>query len=816
MKPWLKILSLTLITIIIIFLIGGVIFYKIITSSLPDYSDKLKCKGLKNSVEIYFDDYAIPYIKASNEEDGAYALGYLHASERMFQMDFMRRAGEGRLSEILGEQAVPFDKMFLTIGFKRLAKDFIAKVSLTTKKMLASYSRGVNEYLSKNKNNLPPEFDLLNYEPYKWTSEHSLIIIRMMAWDLNISWWTDFGYTMLVQKIGEEKAKKILPDFPESGPFIIPANLDKQSKINLSFIETNREFRNFVGFNGTHIGSNNWVVNNIKSLTGKPIIANDPHLGLQAPGKWYAAIIRAGNWNVEGVTLPGVPAVVIGKNKNISWALTNVMADDADFYFEKLDSSGKKYFFNNNWNDLKIIYDTLRIKNSIPLVHKIRMTHRGPIISGIHPYKSFYPNSYDVNLNISMCWNGSYFSDEYLAFYKVNTATNWNDFKTAVSFFAVPGQNFVYADNNNNIGYICGARIPIRNSNSPTFIFDGTNNSNDWKGFVQFTEMPVLFNPLQNFIATANNKVQKNFSYHISNIWEPSSRIERINELLKSKEKHSIKDFQNYQTDFISPFAKQIVPYIVDAFIDKQITDENLKEAITQLKQWEGNMDAFLVVPSIYAVFLEKFLHNTLEDNLGIDLYNEFCFVPNVFYRTIQKIIVENTSDLFDDISTKKIETRDDIIRKSLSDALTELESTLGKNIKEWQWGKLHSLTFHHFFSGQNSMLDKIINIGEYGIGGDGTTLFNTEYSFARYEVPNTSIKSKPFENNLGPSMRYIFDFSEPDKFYLALTTGQSGHPLSKHYKDMTQLWLSGKYIAIDTDEKGFLSNSKNKLTLLP
>jgi penicillin amidase len=801
MKPWLKIVVGVITVLSVFIVIGGAIVYQLLAKSIPDYSGEYDCSVLKYRVEIYFDEYAIPHIYSNTEEDAAFTLGFLHARERLFQMDIIRRAAEGRLSEIFGDATVPFDKMFLTIGIKRIAYSNLKMVHSQTRKMLSAYAKGVNFYIEKNKGNLPPEFDVLNYKPYNWKPEHSLMIIRMMAWDLNLSWWTDFAFTKLVQSIDEEKAKTILPDYPENAPYVIPPGLQKKPMLDLSFMETDILFRKFIGFNGTHIGSNNWVINSSLSSSGKPIIANDPHLGLQAPGKWYAAVIRAGSLNAEGVTMPGVPGIVIGKNKNISWVLTNVMADDADFYFEKIDSTGKKYFFNNQWKDLQIIYDTIRVKNETEIINRTVQTHRGPIVSGIHPYKKFYPITYDKNLNVSMCWNGNFFSDEYFSFYSINVARNWNEFKSAVEYFATPGQNFVYADKTGNIGYICGARLPLRNSNAPSFIFDGTNDLNDWKGFVQYEKMPLLLNPPQNYIASANNKTVKEFPYHISNLWEPSSRIERITELLNAKTKHSVLDFQNYQTDIVSPYAKEIVNFIVMAFKDKKIKDKNLKETLIQLEKWDGKMDAFYITPTIYAVFLEKFMKNVLVDDLGDELYNELCFVPNVFYRTIQKICRENNSSLFDDRTTSRIETRDEMIRKSLGDALTELEKTLEPKIVNWQWGKLHTLTFRHMFSGRSSILDKIVDIGEYGIGGDGTTLFNTEYSFARYKSKIKTVEGRPYENYLGPSMRFIYNFADTTKFYMILTTGQSGHPLSEHYKDMTEYWLRGKYIEVSIED---------------
>ena len=435
--------------------------------------------------------------------------------------------------------------------------------------------------LKKRKTNYPVEFDVLGYQPEEWKPEHSIIVIRMMAWELNLGWWTDLTFTELVQKLGEEKVKEILPGYPENAPTIIPADIKKFAQINSNFIETDKAFRKFIGMTGTHLGSNNWVVNSQMSASGKPIIANDPHLAYRAPGIWYAAVIKSPTWNAAGVTLPGVPGIVIGKNENISWTLTQIMTDETDFYFETLDSSRTKYLLDGKWKDLIVIEDTIKTRDGIREPIEIKYTHRGPIISNIHPYNFIFNKDESTYPPISMRWLGNEFSDEMDAFLKINKAKNWNEFKSAVEKFNIPGQNFVYADSEGNIGYVFGGALPIRPNNATTFVFDGSTSKNDWKGFVPRNELPYLFNPSTNYIATANNKVIKDFKYHITNLWEPSSRIERITELLQSKSKHSVEDYMNYQEDIFSPYAKSIVPYILFAFQDVEVKDENLAQ-VTQ------------------------------------------------------------------------------------------------------------------------------------------------------------------------------------------------------------------------------------------
>ena len=813
MPKWLKISIGVIISLVLIVVIGGVIFYHMLKTSLPVYNGEIDSNPLSANVVVYRDSMAIPYIVAKNEDDAAFALGYIHAQERLFTMDLIRRAGEGRLSEIFGSSTLPFDEMFRTIGVKKTVDNILKKTDSKVIKLLQSYSGGVNKYIKDAKGKYPVEFDVLGYDPYKWTPEDCLITGRMMAWELNISWWSNITFTHLIQKFGEEKVKEIFPNYPGNAPVIVPSDIKKYTMIDNSFIKTDQEFREFMGMSGTHIGSNNWVVDGKMSVSGKPLIANDTHLHFSAPDKWFAVVIRSNNWNAEGFTLPGIPAIVIGKNENISWTVTNIMLDDADFYIEKLDSTRKNYLYNGHWNKLKIYPDTIKVKDSSDVVIKIASTDHGPIISSIHPYNILYPGNKFKQTTISMNWLGNYYSDEMYSFYLINRAKNWNEFKSALSTYSVPGQNFVYADKEGNIGYAFGGRIPIRENNGMSFIYDGTTDKYNWKGFVPQKDLPTFLNPKQDFIATANNKTEKNFKYHISNVWEPSSRIERIEQLLTGKKKHSVDDYEKYQIDFVSPYAEKITKYILNAFKGIEVTDKNLQLALELFQKWNYKFNEYSQVPAIYAVFFNYLLKNIYYDEMGHDLYNEFVFVANVPYNSVLKVLSDSTNSWIDDINTPQIETKNDIIRKSLSDALTELESNYGRDLKMWQWGKMHQVVFKHPFSGVSSLIDKFVDIGPFEIGGDGTTIFNTEYPFYESIKRFPQFKHKEFENILGPSMRYIFDFAKPDQFYMILTTGESGNVLSDHYRDMTKMWLTGKYILVKTDSAS-IKNSKYKLIL--
>lgn len=813
MPKWLKVVIGILFSLIAITIFTAIFFYQMLTSSLPKYEGTIQSNKIFSDIEIYRDSLAIPYIFAETDQDVAFAIGYLHAQERLFTMDLIRRAGEGRLAEILGEKALPFDKMFRTVGIKRTIQENYSRYDPQVIKILQAYSNGVNKFIEENKGKYPIEFDILGYQPESWKPIHSLIVIRMMGWELNLSWWVDFAYAELIEKIGKDKLLEILPDISKSNLEKIPA-LKNIALLAKGFIHSNLTFRNLIGWRGTQVGSNNWVVNSSKSTSGKPIIANDPHLTFSAPGKWYAVVIKSKNWDAAGVTLPGVPGIVIGKNENISWALTNLMNDDVDFYYETLDSTNKNYLLDKKWIPLRIIKDTIKIKNQKEFVFEIKQTHRGPIISEIHPFTFVYNEKGKTYPAISMKWLGNLFSDEMLAFLKINKAKNFDEFKDGVNSFAIPGQNFLYSDKQGNIGYVMGAKIPVRSNSASTIISDGKISANDWKGFLSQKEKISFLNPQKNFIVTANNNLFPNFKYHISNLWEPTSRFDRINFLLNQKEKHSTDDFIKYQMDQTSEYAKQVVPFIIKAFEGVKVKDKNLLEALDLFEKWDYEMSSASQIPSIYQAFLKYLLRNIYLDEMGEDLFNKFLFIANVPYRSLLKIL-PTESKWFDDITTSKVENKSFIIRKSLSEALSYLEKRYGKDLIYWQWGRIHKVTFKHPFSGNFYLIDRFINIGPFDIGGDGTTIFNTEYPFAKSIEEYAAFRHDEFENILGPSMRFVFDFAKPEEINLILTTGQSGNVFSQHYSDMSEGWLNGKMIKIKTDEASIKTSNKKLLRIL-
>ncbi|MFA6457702.1 MAG: penicillin acylase family protein [Bacteroidota bacterium] len=789
-------LSLCVIVIALFFILRH-----LVTKSYPDVDGELTVSGLHQPVKIYRDEFGVPHINAQNEYDLFFAQGYVHAQDRLWQMDLTRRAGEGRLSEVLGSSTVKFDKMLKTVGFERIAKELEQQLRPESKEILQAYADGINEFISTHKGKYPIEFDMLNYEPEEWKPVHSLMIARLMAWELNISWHVDVVLGELVAKLGEEKARMVFPTYPENGPVIVDRAADLQHLHGLrQFASLHEQFKQFFGTTGTHIGSNAWAVSPQKSASGKAMLANDPHLGLSLPAKWYEVHLTGGGMNVAGMSLPGTPLVILGHNTNVAWGFTNVMADDADFYFEKTDSLGAdKYLFKNEWKDIEIIYDTVRVKDSAEVPFVIRKTVHGPAVNEIYPLENISSSDF-----ITMKWTGFEMSDELYAIYLVNLSHDWQSFLNGVREFTVPGQNFVYADNQGNIGYHPGVRLPKRNNANPTLPFAGWTGEHEWQGFISFEQLPSLYNPPEGFIATANNKTTKDAGYHISNLWEPPSRIQRIREVLQSKSLFDVSDFKRLQNDTYSHFAKEMTPYILSAFRQAPATDPKTETAVNYFRNWNFQCGKDDVPATIFEVFFHHLLINTFQDEMGKELFGQYIVLANMPYRVTLSLLSDTSSAWFDNVNTPGIETRDEIIRKSLMDALNDLAAQLGGQMKEWRWGRLHTLTLKHPF-GDITVLQSIMNIGPFEVGGSGTTVNNGEYRLA-----------SPYEMTLGPSMRSIVDFGNVNGALSVIPSGQSGQPMHDHYSDQTPFWKNGEYHTLPIDESEVVKISQKILYLVP
>jgi len=471
---------------------------------------------------------------------------------------------------------------------------------------------------------------------------------------------------------------------------------------------------------------------------------------------------------------------VVGRNTRIAWGLTNVMADDADFYIERIDSTDTtRYMSADGWKRLAIHEEEITVKGDTAVSMIIRATQHGPIVTDIHTMlqKGRFPFA------ASMRWTGLDPSDQIAAFNRINRAGSWEEFTAGVREFTGPGQNFLYGDIDGNIGYWCGVRLPIRGKQNSTLPLPGWDASAEWKGFVPFEQLPHRFNPPEGYLASANNRlVDDSYPYHISDLWEPPSRILRLREVLGREGTFTAADFARLQNDRYSPHAREIVPYILAAFRDSTLGLPEHDLVFTYLRNWNFTFAPEDIPTSIYQQFFVRLLKNTFEDEMGEDLFHDFVILVNVPIRVTTRMLADSTSRWFDDTRTEQIETRDDIIRRSLREAVAELRMRFGPEMKTWRWGEMHTVTLNHPF-GLRKPLDRVFSIGPFPYGGGSTSLVSGEYSF-----------NSPFQVTVGASLRQIVDFARPGEVLSILPTGQSGQVLHRHYDDQTHLWLNGMY----------------------
>ena len=838
MNKYVKGIIGTLIIAVPVVLLLGFLFKQLSTKSFYPNSGTTSVSGIKSEVKVYSGDYGVPHIIASNNEDMYFALGYMHAQDRLWQMDLTRRVAEGKLSEIFGNSTLEFDKLYRTIGINRFAYRWYEKISPESKKILLSYSNGVNSFIEKHRKNLPIEFDILNYHPELWKPEHSLMVTRMMGWDLNLAWYTDYIFGELVNKVGLEKVSEIFPDttisiYKKPVEIIDSTETDSTEEISSNRIKeitvlgnglfkSYSNYRDFFNINGTHAGSNSWVVAGSKSETGKPLLANDPHLAFMAPSKWYEVHLKSNLADVTGMSIPGVPGVAIGHNRSVSWGLTNLMNDDNDFFiFERDPANPNIYKYQNQSYKLDSLKETIFVKDSNEVEIVVKNTIIGPVVSELtsRGFISQANNDLYKNKILSFRWTGFEFSDEISAYYKINTAKNWNEFKNGLKEFSTPAQNFIYADTAGNIGYKAAGKVPIRKTENKNDYIYPTETNMEWSGFVDFEELPETFNPKDSFIVTANTnpfnwlKTESNNRYYISYIWEPSSRFDRIHEILSGGFKFNVNEFKLIQASYTSPYVKEITGYIIGAFKDYNNQDNETITALNLLKNSNGEMPANDAAGAIYNAFFVELLKNIYLDELGEEVFHDFLMIPNLPFRSTQLMLKNYSPEnplWIDNINTAQKETKDEIIRKSFLDALAFLKTKFeNPDINSWRWGEIHKVTFMHPL-GIVPELAGSFNIGPYEAGGDQTAVNNSEYSF------NDAISKGTFNNLLGPSMRMIVNLSDMNVSYTVNSTGQNGQPLHPNYSDQTRLWRLGDMKTTVMNETDMLDKNYNLLILIP
>jgi len=783
-------------------------FRHLLVKSFPVNNGTVTVTGVGAPVDIYRDGYGIPHLDAENTADLMYAAGYVHAQDRLWQMDLLRRAGEGRLSELFGERTLSLDMMFRMLNLPSVADSMEEYLHRESRDALQSYADGVNAFIDSHHGSYPAEFDMLDYSPRKWEIRHSLIITRLIAWELALAWWTDLTYGAISERVSIAKLNELFPDWPDSVRVTVPTGQRARTNGNRrtfsALFDAASEYRGAFGLGIPGGGSNAWAVNASRSEGGYPVLANDPHLGMPQPSRWYLMHLSAPGLNVSGVTVPGIPVVVIGHNDAVAWGFTNAMLDDADFYVEKPDSANPgNVMFRGKSIPMKVRTEVIYLGADDSVEVRFRSTRHGPVVNDVHPVLRH--DTSGGSPPVAMKWTGFNVSDEVYGFLRINAATDPAGFADGLSYLTVPGQAVVYGDTAGNIAYWTTGSVPRRGKQHAMLPLPGWTGDAEWKGYVDFKSLPRLINPPDGVIACANQKLSDDgYRWYLSTLWEPPSRILRIRELLQGAAQFTADDFKRMQQDVMSPYAREMTVLLLSICGTGPQAQSTESAALDYLRNWDFRFTTGDIATTIFNEFYVKLLENTYLDEMGDSLLNSFTQFGAIPNRVTSDLMATDSAAWFDDVRTAAWESRDDIVRKSLTDALTALRRRMGSVMKEWGWGNVHTVTFRHPF-GARVPLDRIFNIGPFPVAGGGTTMNKTEYA-----------TSDPYGVTVGPSMRQVVDLARPLEGFFVLTGGQSGQPLHEHYDDQTPLWLNGGYVRVSADWDEIRDAPWDVLTLEP
>jgi len=796
----LKKAGLALAIIVLVVLALGVLYVKsIATRALPDYNKDVALEGMIDEVTVYRDAYAVPHIYAKNEGDLYRAVGYCMAQDRFWQMDLLRRACTGRLSEIFGEELLETDLLMRSLRIPEKSDLILSKCEPELIDSLNAFCDGVNQYLERNAGQLPPEFSILGYVPEKWESEHSIHLIGYMAWDLSLPWSHEIVLRRILDKFGEEMYRDVAPDLATQTSYVVPGFTLQTSELDALSVLAKR-FRVLEGLGlSVFNGSNNWVVSGKKSVTGKPIFANDMHLAIFAPGIWYQMHqVVEGEMDVTGVVLPGAPSIIAGHNEHIAWGNTNVSVDDLDFYLEEINPDNpNQYKFNGEWLDMEVRQEKIKVKGGKVIEKELRFTHRGPIVPKFQKLEG---------RTISMRWVGNEYSNEARSLYLVNRAKNWTDFKNAMSTFGSTSQNVAYADVDGNIGiYVC-AGVPIRKAGSGTSIVPGWTDEYDWVGFIPFEELPHSYNPESGYVSSANNRsAGDDYLHYIGQLYALPHRIDRIREMLREREKLSVSDIRRMHADQKSKRVEQIKDDIIAKIKKSDGLTALEKQSLEILTSWDDVLSKSSPAASIFQNFLNSFQKNVFFDEMGEELYEEFLSAFRLPAYAVDNIWRKKESPWCDDITTEsRTETFTDMVQKSFKDAVTGLASDFGGNPENWKWGRMHKLHIEHPM-GRVKFLDRLFkfNRGPFEVGG---SYFTVCPYYGRGDNPEKVV--------FGASHRHIYSTANWDDSLSVIPTGTSGIPASPHYCDQSQMFVNNEYhhdyMARDLIEK----NAKYKMRI--
>ena len=744
MRRLLRGLGLALLAAAVLLVLLGLGGFVYLRASLPQVEGRVSLRGLSAPVEVVRDERGVVRVRAASLRDLFFAQGYVHAQERLWQMEFQRRVGQGRLSEVLGEATLAQDRFLRTWGFYRAAEEAYKRLYPEEKEAVDAYAAGVNAFL-RSGHPLPPEFRLLGFRPEAWTGPDVLVWAKMMSFDLSGNWEEELlRHRLLARGVSSERLLVLMPPYPEDAPTILRA---EDLRLPLRREEAPAALLQMAPPRFLE-ASNNWVVAGSRTLTGKPFLADDPHLGLSAPSLWFLMALEAPGYRALGASLPGVPGIVIGRNERIAWGVTNVGADVQDLYL--LEEAGGGYRYKGQVRPYRVREERIRVKGGREEVLKVRETVYGPVITDALQEPPKTP--------MALRWVSLDPEDHLLmAYLNLNRARDWASFVAALKDYSAPSQNFVYADVDGHIGYIAPGKFPVRKEGHTGMVPVPGNGDWDWLGYRRPKDWPQVLDPPRGYLVTANHKVTpEGFPYALTYDWAEPYRAKRIEELILSKEKLSLEDMKAIQLDQKSLLYRDFRP-VLERLLP---LSERARAWRERLLAWDGTMAAGSEEALVFALWYTE-LTRLPEREVGEAFWDE----P----RYLLKALGEGDQNC-DQPETEYQETCLDYAALALERALDRKEA-----LKARAWGEVHRAAFPHAVLTHTPL--KRLSDREVPFGGD------------RYTVNVGPFDPKTLRMAHGPSYRQIVDLADMENSLFVHPMGQSGHPLSRHYKDLLPLW---------------------------
>ena len=773
----------------------------VVRLSLPSHDGAEEVPGLDAAVEIVRDANAVPHIYAQSPRDGAFAMGYVHAQDRLWQLEMQRRIGQARLAEIVGEPAVEPDKFLRTLGIYRVAERNFEMLEPEAQAIYEAYARGVNAYLETHAELLPLEFQLLGHEPEPWRPADSLVWLKIMAWDLGDNFSDELLRARLAGTLDRAQLQDLWaqhPDDPAPGPHAAVPAFDG-SGIDFAALDAVAQ-RAMPALRGSGLGSNAWVLSGEHTVTGKPLLANDPHLRLEVPSVWYLAHVSTPEFEVAGATLPGLPFPLLGQTRTLAWGFTNTGPDVQDFFIERIDpDDAARYLAPEGSLPFEVRTETIAVSGGEPIQLEVRVTRHGPVVSDLLEESEEFVEEGHV---LAFSWT-ALDDDDLSAQALVNAtgAADWQEFVDALSDLAVPQQTIVFADTDGNIGYVAPGRVPIRASGQGHLPAPGWTGAHDWVDRVPFDALPGDYNPAGGRIVTANNRmVGHDYPHYLTDDWTAPYRAKRIEALLDETPKHDVASFAAIQQDLVSFAAARLTPVLL-ALAEPE--NETMQTALAMLGAWDHGMERGSTEALIYMAWLRELMHVLFADELG-DVFEDYWKIrTEPIHRALG-----GRQQWCDDVSTAaEQETCADAVSRALKISLEYLAVTHGHDMEDWRWGEAHAVRM------KSRILGKVPAIGSWfeidmPSGGEKETIKAGGFDVADAE--------RPFAQNHGAGYRAVYDLGAPERSVFIQSTGQSGNPLSGHYEDYTEPWRDGEYLPMLTDRARVEEDALGTLVLRP